>query len=119
SHGQSRIIRQAYHEAPDYVPLVKRAYDLWRDLEAETSRQMLFVNGGLIIGTPESHNVRGTIKSGKLHGLPYEVLGPDEVSARFPGFRLAGDMIAVLEPNAGYLLADEGIAVMLELAAQS
>lgn len=29
SHGQTRIIRQAYFEHPDYVPLLRRAYELW------------------------------------------------------------------------------------------
>ncbi len=38
SHGISRIIRLAYHEDPAYVPLLKRAYDLWRELEQETKQ---------------------------------------------------------------------------------
>ena len=36
SHGLSRIIRLAYWEHPDYVPLLRRAYELWRRLEEET-----------------------------------------------------------------------------------
>jgi glycine/D-amino acid oxidase-like deaminating enzyme len=35
SHGRSRITRKAYLEGVDYVPLVLRAYDLWRDLEVD------------------------------------------------------------------------------------
>ena len=58
SHGESRIIRQAYHEAPDYVPLVRRAYTLWRELEVEAGRRLLFVNGGLIIGAPDGRDRR-------------------------------------------------------------
>src|ERR687886_423365 len=41
SHGQSRIIRQAYFEDPAYVPLVLRAYELWKKLEAESGWQLL------------------------------------------------------------------------------
>ena len=33
SHGQTRIIRKAYFEHPNYVPLVQRSYQLWYDLE--------------------------------------------------------------------------------------
>lgn len=49
SHGRSRIIRQAYFEAPEYVPLLLRSYDLWRDLEAESGQTLLKVTGGLNI----------------------------------------------------------------------
>ena len=38
SHGGSRIIRQAYFEGPDYIPLVLHAYDLWHQLERDTAR---------------------------------------------------------------------------------
>jgi sarcosine oxidase len=118
SHGYSRIIRQAYHEAPDYVPLVLRAYDLWRELETETERRLLFVNGDLIVGQPDGRTVRGTIVSGDLYGLPYEVLSSAEVATRYPGFRLADDLVAVMEPNAGFVLAADGVAAQLDLAAR-
>ena len=38
SHGLSRIIRLAYQEHPDYTPLLRSAYRLWRELEAETGQ---------------------------------------------------------------------------------
>jgi sarcosine oxidase len=103
SHGVSRIIREAYFEAPEYVPLVQRAYTLWRELEKETGRFLLTVTGGLNIGTPESEFVSGSIASAKQWDLPYEYLNPAEVTERFPGFRLTDDLVAVYEPNAGYL----------------
>jgi sarcosine oxidase len=103
SHGISRIIREAYFEAPEYVPLVQRAYQLWRDLEKETGRFLLTITGGLNVGTPDSQFVSGSIASAKLHDLPYEYLNPAEVAERFPGFKLTDDLVAVYEPNAGYL----------------
>lgn len=117
SHGHSRIIRQAYHEAPDYIPLIQRAYGLWRELEAESGRRLLHVNGGLIIGDPIGRTVVGTATSARLHGLPYEPLSPTEVGARFPGFRLSEDLVAILEPQAGYLAAAECQTAHLDLAA--
>lgn len=40
SHGSSRIIRLQYHEHPDYVPLLHRAYELWHDLEVDSGKVM-------------------------------------------------------------------------------
>ena len=103
SHGVSRIIREAYFEAPEYVPLVQRAYTLWRELEQETGRFLLTITGGLNFGTPESEFVSGSLASARQHDLPYEYLNAAEVAERFPGFRLTDDLVAVYEPNAGYL----------------
>ena len=38
SHGQTRVIRQAYFEHPDYVPLLKESYRLWHELETVAGR---------------------------------------------------------------------------------
>jgi sarcosine oxidase len=116
SHGHSRIVRQAYHEAPDYVPLIKRAYDLWHELEAASGEKLLYINGGLIIGQPDGRTVRGTILSAEQHGLPYERLSQADIAARYPGFQLHDDLIAVLEPNAGHVRAAVGLRVIQDEA---
>ena len=56
SHGVTRIIRLAYHEHPSYVPLMRRAYELWRDLEAETEEQILHITGSIDAGPPDGSN---------------------------------------------------------------
>jgi sarcosine oxidase len=61
SHGQTRLIRLAYYEHPDYVPLLRRAYELWRDLETHAGRTLLVESGLLLAGPPESAVVRGTV----------------------------------------------------------
>src|SRR6187401_3814318 len=53
SHGESRIIRLGYFEHPSYVPLLRRAYELWRELEAEWGERLLHVTGSLDAGPPE------------------------------------------------------------------
>ncbi|MDQ4128020.1 MAG: FAD-dependent oxidoreductase, partial [Actinomycetota bacterium] len=50
SHGQSRIIRQAYFEGSAYVPLILRAYELWERLERDAGEALMTLNGGLLIG---------------------------------------------------------------------
>lgn len=103
SHGDSRIIREMYFEHPLYVPLVQRAYDLWRELEVECGKSLMRIDGGLMIGPPDGMVVSGTITSAREHNLAYEVLSPSEVHRRYPAFVLAEDLVAVVDPRAGYL----------------
>jgi sarcosine oxidase len=118
SHGDGRIIREAYFEAPEYVPLVQRAYELWRDLERESGRDLLTMTGGINFGSLDSEFVSGSIASAVEHELPYELLDHREVSARFPGLRLSDDLVAVYEPNAGILMPEACVTAHLDLAAR-
>jgi sarcosine oxidase len=103
SHGQTRIIRQAYYEHPDYVPLVLRAYELWRELEARRGRTFFHDVGLLQVGRPEGKLISGVLASAHQHKLDVQTLTPAEVEQRFPGFRAAPDTIGVFERVAGYL----------------
>lgn len=103
SHGDSRIIRELYFEAPLYVPIVQRAYALWRELEARTGRALLRETGGLMIGPRERDVVAGARQSAEACGLPYELLSPDDVRRRFPAFALRDDEVALFDARAGYL----------------
>jgi sarcosine oxidase len=118
SHGTSRIIREAYYEAPEYVPLVQRAYTLWRELEEESGRPLLTITGGLALGQRDGTFVDGAIHSATLHKLPYELLSPSELEARFPGFHLPDDMVGVLEPRAGILQPEHCVNAHLDSAAR-
>jgi sarcosine oxidase len=116
SHGHTRIIRQAYFEHPDYVPLLLRAYELWEELQARTGRRLLQVCGGLMVGPPAGHLVSGALRSARQFGLPHEVLGPAEVRARFPAFWLSPDEQALYEPRAGILFPEECVRAHQEQA---
>src|SRR5262245_34827182 len=74
SHGATRIIRLSYFEHPSYVPLLQRAYGLWRDLERDAGRSLLHITGIVEIGPPDGALVPGTLASSRLHGLPHEFL---------------------------------------------
>jgi sarcosine oxidase len=116
SHGGSRIIREAYYEAPEYVPLVQRSYALWRDLEAATGRSLLTITGGICFGPPGDNLVVGAQRSADLHHLPYERLAADEIGRRIPGFRIPRGMIGIFEPRAGILDPEAGVEAHLALA---
>src|SRR5688500_1920662 len=74
SHGQTRIIREAYFEQPIYVPMVQRAYGLWHELEQLAGEQLLRQTGGLMIGEESSSVFSGAKRSAELHHLPHEIL---------------------------------------------
>jgi len=117
SHGDSRLIRLGYFEDPSYVPLLRRAYDNWRALEARLREDILTITGVLQIGRPDSKIVSGTQKSCALHGLPLETLDPEAMRRRFPVFALDEDEIAVLDPQGGYLKPEAAVTGYLKLAA--
>src|SRR5438132_7420096 len=115
-HGFSRIIRLAYWEHPSYVPLLHRAYELWRELEGAAGQKLLHVTGVAEIGPPDGILVRGTLAAARLHGLAHEVLAATDAMRRFPAFRLPPDFVAVVQPDGGMLAAEPSIHAMLALA---
>ena len=113
SHGESRIIRTAYYEGPGYVPLVREAFGLWRELEGESGVSILTMTGALMIGRPSSDVVAGALASAREHGLEHEVLDAAEVHRRFPRQRLLDDEVAVHEAAAGFVRPEAAIAAAL------
>lgn len=116
SHGQTRIIRQAYFEHPDYVPLLHRTYQLWAELE-EITGERLFERTGLIeVGPAGGVVVPGVLRAAREHGLKVEELTPAELMRRWPELRVRDDEIAVHEPTAGYLRVERCVAACLAQA---
>jgi len=107
SHGQTRLIRQAYFEHPDYVPLLRRAYELWRQIEASAGRTLLVESGLVLAGPQDGEAVRGTLHSAAVHGLPLERLNAQEAMHRWPALRLPEEWSAVHESCGGYLFVEE------------
>ncbi|HEY5307978.1 MAG TPA: N-methyl-L-tryptophan oxidase, partial [Casimicrobiaceae bacterium] len=119
SHGDSRIIREAYFEHPVYVPMVRRAFELWHELERASGTSLRIQTGGLMIGRPESELVAGARRSAQAHGLPHDLLSASDVRARFPMFNPEPDMAAVWEPRAGVLFPEACISATLAQAQES
>lgn len=117
SHGESRIIRQAYFEDPCYVPLVLRAYELWQELERDSGESILTTTGGLMIGSPETDLVSGALASAEQWGLQYELLTAGEIHSRFPAIDLESNQVGVFEAQAGYLAPELAVMTHLRRAA--
>jgi sarcosine oxidase len=111
SHGLTRIIRLAYFEHPDYVPLLRRAYELWRELEAEAGEQLLHVTGIVEGG---DRILDGVLRSCEEHEIRHEVLNGAEVAERFPAYRLPPAMDVVYQPDGGFVVPERCIVAHVE-----
>lgn len=119
SHGQSRITRQAYHEDPLYVPFIKKAYELWDEVEQNQHRRLFLKTAGIMLGSADASVIKGAELSAQTHDIPYEFLSTAEINRRFPAFKTDEGTVGVLEKNAGILFPEECIKAHLELAARN
>jgi sarcosine oxidase len=119
SHGESRAIRLSYFEHPSYVPLVRSAFENWRQLERLTGETVLTTTGIIEAGKPGSRLVAGSLEACRLHGLVHEMLDPAEVARRFPAIQLPPDYSAMWQPQAGYLRPELANALHLRLAQET
>jgi sarcosine oxidase len=116
THGHTRVIRQAYFEHPDYVPLLVESYRLWRDLEKQAGRQLFHQVGLIQVGPADGHVVPGALRSAAEHNLTVERLAAQEIERRWPGLRAPRDLIGAFEPGAGYLLVEDCVRAHLDAA---
>lgn len=109
SHGITRVIRLAYYEHPSYLPLLVRAYELWRELEKRAGEQLLFITGSVDASREKEAVFVGSRTCCEQYQLPHEVLTGKQLNQRFPGYRLPDDIHAVLQPEGGYVTPERCI----------
>jgi monomeric sarcosine oxidase len=113
SHGgKTRIIRHAYAESPEYVPLVKRADELWTGLEQETETRLLQRTGVLELAAPGHQHARAARQSADEHDIPYEWLTPNEASTRWPVVKVPEDWDVLFSSAGGYLLTEPALSAL-------
>jgi sarcosine oxidase len=117
SHGLTRIIRLAYYEHPSYVPLLRRAYELWRQLENTVQERLLIITGSIDASAEDGEVFKGSKASCDIHHLPHEVLDSRDLHRRFPGYQLPQDIAAVYQSDGGFLLSERCIVAHV-MAAQ-
>ena len=122
SHGVTRMIRLTIQEDPLYVPLVQRAYTLWHQLENISGERLLFTTGSIRAGYEGNQMFDGSREACDAYGIPYEVLTGSEANQRFPGYGLPENILAVYQPDGGFLLSERCIVAhvtaALELGAE-
>ena len=114
--GSTRIIRHAYHESPDYVPLVLRSDELWRQLEKTSGKKLLIRTGGIDMGPRDGTVVSDALLACRTHRLPHEYLDPDQVMRLWPQFSIPDNWHACFDPNMGFLIVDECISAYADAA---
>ena len=115
THGQSRIIREAYWEHPLYVPLVRRAYECWENLEQESGSSIFRQTGGLMLGPEDGAIVAGSKASALEHHIGHQMLSASEIRRSFPGFNPPDDFVGLLEERAGILFPETAVTAFLDL----
>ena len=118
SHGQTRLIRLAYFEHSDYVPLLRRARELWRSLEHDSGVPLLTECGLLSSGPADGNVIAGTLRSAQEHGLAVERMTDGEAMRRWPAFTIPQDWQSVFEAEAGYLAVEACVRGHAEVAAR-
>ena len=106
SHGYSRMIRYTLQEHPSYVPLVRRAYELWYELEQTVGETLVVTTGSVRAGPPDSDFYKGAIESCDMHKIPYEILTNTEVNKRFPGYQFPEGIASVYQADGGFVLPE-------------
>lgn len=101
--GESRLFRTAYMEGKEYVPLLQDAKHLWKQLERETNNTLLTLNGGLMIGDPDTEVIKNVLQSIEEFQLEHELIRGNEAKRRYPQHRLFTEDVMVLDKNAGFL----------------
>ena len=117
SHGLTRFFRTAYFERNEYVPLLQRALAGWRRLETESGRELLRLTGALYLGAdgPGSFISR-TSAAARRFDLACERLDHAALRGRFPQVTAPESFVALVERDAGVLLAETAVAALAELA---
>lgn len=116
SHGETRIIRKAYFEHPNYVPLLHRAWDLWEELAQRSGQSLLERRDLLMSGPPGSEVIAGARLAAKLHNLPLEELTHDKARKQFPLFQIPSEHEVIVESTAGILQVESCVKQHLQLA---
>ena len=116
THGDTRVTRLAIGEGREYVPLVRRSHELWREIERATGTELMTQSGIVILASPPSEFLEETRAAALTYGIEHEDLTGAQVRERFPMFTVDEDVVAYYEPEAGYLRPEAGVAAQLELA---
>lgn len=114
--GQSRIIRKAYFESPEYVPLLERAYEGWKSLEQLTGEQLYYSTGIVYFGAAQSATMQAVNQSADLHKVAIEQPSLKDAEKRFPAFKMPTDFKAIVEPDAGFVTPEKAIRLYMQEA---
>lgn len=115
-HGTTRMVRLSYYEHPDYVALLKEAWDLWRALEKECGISLLNQTGALYLGRSDGDLIHGTLQAAEQHDLPHQFFKDDALRSAFPSFAVPSGCVGVLDERAGYVYSERAVKAIADRA---
>ena len=123
SHGDTRVIRAVYAEHPDYVPIILRGYEIWRELEAAVaddgeSIELLRIVGGLTVGRHECDSIKNIRLAAKEHNMKLEILDPSELRRQWPQFKPRDNTIGAFDSQSGVLFPEKCVTAHLNQASR-
>ncbi|WP_211261235.1 N-methyl-L-tryptophan oxidase [Pseudonocardia acaciae] len=116
--GETRLFRMAYHESPEYVPLLRQARRLWGELERRSGIQLFTRTGCLSIGDPDSEPMRNVRESIEANDLPHEYLDAPTLRRRYPQHRLRPDEVGLLDLEGGAVRPEFAVLAAAERAVE-
>ncbi len=114
--GQSRLIRESYFEAPEYVPILRRAYELWEQLERAAQVRLFYRTGIHYMGDTDHEMIQGVLLSGNKYNIPLDLLDEGQRKEAMPTFHFNESVHSVFERNAGFVLAEKSILTFCEMS---
>lgn len=114
--GESRVFRTVYAEGGHYTPLLQRARDLWRELEAASGAELLHVTGVVTIMDRDHPDHEALLRAGRENGLSFEVLSGDEARRRLPQHVIRDSDVALFDPAGGFVRSEQAVFSALRLA---
>jgi sarcosine oxidase len=112
SHGRSRIIRTAYYEHPDYIPLVRRSFELWNELAADRPETPLLHACDCVgIGPPDGELMTGLKTAHTLLPDTTSVLDAAAIRDRW-GVQVPDYFQGLLDREAGVLAAEASVLAL-------
>lgn len=105
SGGETRVIRAIYGPDRVYVEMVRRAFELWEELDAAVEAPLYLPTGALWLVRGDDGYVRQALPILEELGFPVEEPSLEEAHRRWPQIDFAGVERVCLERRAGALSA--------------
>jgi sarcosine oxidase len=117
SFGESRVTRQAIGEGSAYGPLLRRANEIWQELEKLSGEELFNHCGMLITGYEEQIFFKETVEQAKASGITHRLMSGAETERLFPALKVAHtDHAFYYEPTSGFLIPETCVEVQLNAA---
>lgn len=113
SHGSSRIVRKAY---PDrfYSEIMLEGYELWKELQEQSQREILHETGLLYFGDADSENMKEQARGLSELGIEHKIVeGTGNIEHVV---RLERGRLGIFSLDGGWVHAENAVLASLELA---